>query len=107
MLKAKKKFLTVVAKRPFRDILSYPHYFHFPIDLTIGPRFTFLKERANAALHEAPLDSLMRPSDSEFAREIAEVIEEEYVVYQTQWTRMYGHKFDFRGRPRQQQNTVS
>ena len=106
MLKEKTKFLTLVAKRPIHDILSYPYYFHYSIDRTIGPRFTFLKERANAALHEASLESLVRPSDSDFARKIAKVIEEEYVVYQTQWTHMYGHKFDFLGRPRQQ-NTIS
>lgn len=99
-MKEKKKFLISVAGRPFRDVLTLPIYFNYAIDRTIGPRFTFLRERNNPALQSASLYELICFSNQKFARKIANVLEAEYLVYQAQWTRMYGHKFDFAGRPK-------
>lgn len=99
-MKQKRKFLELVAGRPFSDILTFPIYFHYSIATTIGPRFTFLRERNSSALKTASLDSLMRSNDEDFARKIAKVDAADYVVYQAQWTRMYGSKFDFIGRPK-------
>lgn len=91
-LSLKKRFLVKVAKRPFRDVLQYPNYFNFSIDRVIGPRFTFLQSKNDRNLQTTSLLLLVSLDNHAFAARIARVLVEEYLVYQAQWTRMYGQK---------------
>lgn len=97
MIEEKTRFLLEIGGFKLKDVLMFPAYYNYSVSARIGPRLVFLKSKYPEKLKKLSLKEILNCQDDRFLVRIKDVLPEEYLIFKTQWTELYGKNFYFFG----------